>query len=182
MLITLALDNTLTATRFLRSTPLASAVFVARVDHEAWEKILTNILRIPQDHLSATLRAVASEIQQALEQEDGDVLAFPKPCFHTMRQSVDRTSRHNRFGLFLSAFPAGRVYENDLSLLAAKLIENPDFPVVPPWHEEFATLRPWFNVALELLEDYNSDIFAHEILLNKVFRYFNKHMMAPPAH
>jgi hypothetical protein len=122
------------------------------------------------------------EIQLALEQEAHHTPALPKSSSHTMRQTIDRTNRLNKLGLFLNDFPAGRVSEKDLSLLAAKLLENPDFAVVPPWHEEFATLRPWFNVALELLEDCNSNIFAHEILLNKVFHWFNKHIMAPSTH
>jgi hypothetical protein len=140
-----------------------------------------NLLRIPQDRLSPTLRAVASEIKLALEME---VPHFPALTTHScsiMLHTADRMTRRNKFGLFLDDFPTDGVSEKDYSLLAAKLLENPDFPVVPTWHEEFSILRPWFNVALELTEDVNSDIFAHEILLNKVFHYFNKHAVAPPA-
>lgn len=130
--------------------------------------------RIPHDRLSATLRAVASEIELALEMEAPYVLTLPTYSASVMRHAADRMSRHNKLGLFLDDFPAGRVAEKDYSLLAAKLLENPDFPVVPPWHEEFSLLRPWFDVALEVLEDSDSDIFAHEIVLNKVFHHVNK--------
>jgi hypothetical protein len=140
-----------------------------------------NLLRIPHDRLSPTLRTVALEVELALEMEVPHFLALPTHSSSIMLHTADRMTQYNKFGLFLDDFPAGRVPEKDYSLLAAKLLENPDFPVVPPWHEEFSTLRPWFNVALELPEDVNSDIFAHEVLLNKVFHYFNKYAVAPPT-
>jgi len=140
-----------------------------------------NLLRMPHDSLSATLRAVASEIEPALEIEALHVLELPTHSSPVKLHTADQMSRHNKFNLFLDDFPAGRVAEKDYSLLAAKLLENPDFSVVPPWHEEFSLLRPWFNVALELPEDYlDSDIFAHEIFLRKVFPLVNKHKGAPP--
>jgi hypothetical protein len=95
------------------------------------------------------------------------------------KRSADRTSHHNKFGLFLENLPSGRVAEKDFTMLAAKILEDPDFPVVPPWHDEFSTLRPWFDIALALPEDCDSDIFVHEIVVNKVFLYYNKHMVAP---
>ncbi|KAH6865931.1 hypothetical protein BKA58DRAFT_404466 [Alternaria rosae] len=171
---TKALEDVLSVTRFLRSTPLASTTLVAQVDHVAWDDILMNLLRIPHDRLSAILRAVASEIELALETEAPHVLTLPTHSASVMRHATDRMSRHNKLGLFLDDFPAGRVAEKDYSLLAAKLLENPDFPVAPPWHEEFSLLRPWFNVTLEVPEDSDSDIFAHEIVLSKVFHYVNK--------
>ncbi|KAI4710648.1 hypothetical protein J4E89_004236 [Alternaria sp. Ai002NY15] len=184
---TKALEDILSATSFLRSTPLASTTLVAPtivapVDREAWDHILVNLIRIPHDSLSATLRAVASEIELALEMGALHVPELPTQSSPVKLHTADQISRHNKFNLFLDDFPAGRVAEKDYSLLAAKLLENPDFPVVPPWHEEFYLLRPWFNVALELPEDYlDSDIFAHEILLRKVFPLVNKHKGAPPV-
>ncbi|KAI4925256.1 hypothetical protein J4E85_007133 [Alternaria conjuncta] len=184
---TKALEDILSATSFLRSTPLASTTLVAptlaaQVDREAWDHILVNLIRIPHDSLSATLRAVASEIELALEMGALHVPELPTQSSPVKLHTADQMSRHNKFNLFLDDFPAGRVAEKDYSLLAAKLLENPDFPVVPPWHEEFYLLRPWFNVALELSEDYpDSDIFAHEILLRKVFPVVNKYKGAPPA-
>jgi len=176
------LEDILSATRFLRSTPLASTTLVAQVNHAEWDNILMNLLRIPHDSLSATHRAVASEIKPALEIEALHVLELPTHSSPVKLHTADQMSRHNKFNLFLDDFPAGRVAEKDYSLLAAKLLENPDFPVIPPWHEEFSLLRPWFNVALELPENYlESDIFAHEILLSKVFPLVNKHKGAPPV-
>jgi len=154
---------------------------VVQLDFATWTKVLINLLRVPRDRLSPTLLAVASEIELALEMEATHFLALPTHSSPVKLHIADRMNRRNKFDLFLDDFPTGRVAEKDYSLLAAKLLENPDFPVVPPWHEEFYLLRPWFNVALELPEDPDSDIFAHEILLRKVFPLVNKHKGAPPA-
>ncbi|CAA9956685.1 hypothetical protein PTMSG1_00293 [Pyrenophora teres f. maculata] len=69
--------------------------------------------------------------------------------------------------------------EFDYILLAKKIIENPDFPVVAPWHQEYATLQPWYGIALGLSGDRSGDIFTHEVVLKKVFLDFNKRMEAP---
>ncbi|KAE8840010.1 hypothetical protein HRS9122_06615 [Pyrenophora teres f. teres] len=78
------------------------------------------------------------------------------------------------FNFFTSA-----TQEFDYILLAKKIIENPDFPVVASWHQEFATLQPWYDIALGLSEDRSGDIFTHEVILKKVFPDFNKPMEAP---
>ncbi|KAL7770352.1 hypothetical protein CFE70_000285 [Pyrenophora teres f. teres 0-1] len=130
------------------------------------DDVLPNIELDRSDEKYRILKKPAAALLQVLEQDEYLSIS----CFLRSTPLVSSLL----FNFFTSA-----TQEFDYILLAKKIIENPDFPVVASWHQEFATLQPWYDIALGLSEDRSGDIFTHEVILKKVFPDFNKPMEAP---
>ncbi|KAJ4371103.1 hypothetical protein N0V83_004319 [Neocucurbitaria cava] len=182
---TTELDNDLAATLDLRSAPLATLLlsYIATTDKRIYEKVVQQLLYSSPKFAPTVASAVYEELQ-ATVQEAPTALHYPsKPSLHRFKTSPTLASRRGLTNLVLKDLTQlnGSAEEYDYSLLAYKILENPDFPVAPFWHAEYASQRSWLDIALELPEDSASGFFAHEIFLQKVLNELNSFGVLPHA-
>ncbi|KAF1845000.1 uncharacterized protein K460DRAFT_405280 [Cucurbitaria berberidis CBS 394.84] len=179
------LDNDLTDTLGLRSIPLSSLLLsqVANIDQACYEKVHHQLLHTTAKNAPAIVGAISEELQTASNQQPIAPLNFSKPRFHLSYTSATLTSRRGLEELVLKDLPTlgAGIEQHDYTLLNHKIREDPDFPVAPFWHEEYASQRSWRDTTLQLSEDKAGGFFVHEVFLKKLLHELNGSGVFPHA-
>lgn len=190
------LDVHLENTCFLRATPLSSLLLyeIAKAYDGAHAKICDQLLEPNNERAPQIFQKLAEELQAAISLRN----------IHASTENASTTSCGNlqlgtRRPLYIRrdersikdasySFTIGDLAElntiaaeNDCTLLCHKKRENPDFPIIPIWHADYAAQRNELDVIVNLPEDSADGFFTHAMVVDIILDDLKLSEEAPDA-
>jgi hypothetical protein len=154
------------------------------------------LLDVRDEYAPAIFRQVAEELRDVALL---DVVRPPRPIAfsplpnssaHRFARKTSLAFRRGQRVLTMENLPKVAVSsrnpdepeEHNLAFLFERVSEDPDFPIVPIWHEDSVAQRARLDYISRLPEDPELGYFDHAILINKILIEFEAFSKFPPAN
>jgi hypothetical protein len=154
------------------------------------------LLDVRDEYAPAIFRQVAEELRDVAMLDvvrPPRPIAFsplPKSSAHRFARKTSLAFRRGQRVLTMENLPKVAVSsrnpdepeEHNLAFLFERVSEDPDFPIVPIWHEDSVAQRARLDYISRLPEDPELGYFDHAILINKILIEFEAFSKFPSAN
>jgi len=190
------LDQHLEGTLFLRSSPITSLRLscVADIDDATHAKIVQQLPRFDHGHTPDIVCEIARELQDyaSLRNLGSYGISTTLSSFRPIDLGAHRGPIHTRREPGENDFKGPWILENfseldivvgemDYSLISRKMRENPDFPIIPMWHDDYEAQRDERDILMQVAEDSTTGFFLHAVTADMIQVELKDCMEVPDA-